>query len=151
MRKILMLLLGLLLHNLCYCQLDCKMAFENYSKTIDTTKRPVYSVVESMPDIIVGSKLIEFFSKNVQLTEKFKCFPFYIHYGFVVEVDGSITNVMFCPTLRFCDENEDIGSIEQKYIQQLSAEIVKIKSTAGILNGKKVAVYTIGRVHFDPQ
>ncbi|SDD20730.1 hypothetical protein [Williamwhitmania taraxaci] len=151
MRSVLIVLIGLFFCEYCYCQIDCKIVLKNYPNTIDTSKRPVYLFVENMPDIVTGSKLMDFFAKKVHLVESSKCFPIYIFYGFVVEADCSISNVMICPTLMFCDDNEKIDLIEQKYIKQLTSEVIKIKTDAGLLNGKKVAVYTFGRIHFDPQ
>ena len=57
-----------------------------------------------------------------------QCFPIYIYYGFVVEADCSISNVMICPTLMFCDYNENIDLIEQEYIKKFTAEVIRIKT-----------------------
>ena len=151
MRKIVIVLIALIFYNYCFCQIDCKKILENYPNTIDISKIPVYQIVERMPEIVTNSKLMEIFLKSVNQIDNSKCYPIFISYGFVVEADCSITNIMICPTLRFCDENVNIDLLEQKYIKQITDEIIKIKTNAGLLNGKKVAVYTLGRVHFDPQ
>jgi hypothetical protein len=151
MRSILTILIALIFCDCSYCQVDCKTILKNYSNTIDTSKRPVYRVVDKMPDIMTDSKLLEYFAKRIDLVDSSKCFPIYISYGFVVEADSSISNIMICPTLMFCDENEKIDLVEQKYIKQLSGEIQNIKTSAGSLNGKNVAVFTIGSIHSDPQ
>ena len=151
MRKILIVFIALIFYNYCFCQIDCQQILKNYPNTIDISKRPVYQIVERMPEIMTNSKLLEFFLKSFRHIDNSKCFPIYIYYGFVVEADCSISNIMICPTLRFCDENENIDLLEQKYIKQITDDIIKIKTNAGLLNGKKVAVYTSGRVHFDPQ
>ncbi len=152
MRKILIALFGLFILNCCYCQVECKNVVENYPNTIDISKRPVYLVVDSMPDIITGPKLFEFFGEKVPLIlDSSKCFPVQIYYGFVVEADGTITNAIICPKFMYCDENENIDLIKQKFINQLTAEIMKLKTNAGLLKGKKVAVCTYGRLHCDPQ
>jgi hypothetical protein len=152
MRKIIIVMFGLFFYNHCHCQIDCKNVFKNYPNTIDQSKRPVYQIIENMPDIMTDSKLSKFFFEKVPLIENSsKCFPVEIYYGFVVEADGSITNIMICPKFMFCDENGNIDLIKQKFSNQLTAEIMKIKTNAGLLNGKKVAVYTYGRLNCDPQ
>lgn len=151
MKKILIVLIGLVLNDYCYCQVDCITILKNYPNTIDTTSRPVYRLVDNMPEILTDSNLSLFFAERIHIINGSKCFPIYVSYGFVVEADSSISNIMICPTLMFCDDNVKIDILENEYIKQLTDEVQKIKTSAGSLNGKKVAVYAIGRMHFDPQ
>jgi hypothetical protein len=151
MKRFLIVLIGLAFYDHCYCQVDCNTFLKNYPNTIDTSKRPVYRLVDNMPEILTNSKLLEFFATKIHLIDSSKCFPIYISYGFVVEADSSISNIMICPTLMFCDDYEKVDLVEQKYIKLLTDEIQKIKTNVGFLNGKSVAVFTLGRIHNDPQ
>lgn len=135
----------------CFSQNDCITEFKEYKNTIDTTKRPVYSFVETMPELAETNNIMEFFRRNINVADSSSCFPIYVYYGFVVEKDSTISNVMICPELRFCNDTLGQEILRQKLIVNLTTQLLKQKSSVGILNGEKVAVYSQGRIHFDPQ
>lgn len=149
--RILAIFILLYLNFTCFCQNECVANLKEYKNTIDTTKRTVYSFVETMPELTEIDNIMEFFHENMNIADSSSCFPLYIYYGFVVEIDSSISNVMICPELRFCDDTLAQEIFKQKLIEKLTTELLKQKSSVGILNGKKVAVFTIGRMHLDPQ
>ncbi len=148
---LLMIMTCFIFNSYCYGQNDCKVTLKDYQNTIDTTQRPVYILVDSMPDILTSSKILKFFSDKIQVPNSSNCFPIYIYYGFVIEKDCSISNVFICPTLEFCDDYDKLEIEKQKIIEYLTNEVLKIKTNAGMLNGEKVAVKSVGRIHFDPQ
>lgn len=135
----------------CFSQNECIGTLKGYKNTIDTTKRAVYSFVEIMPELTETANLMEFFRNNIRVADSSNCFPIYIYYGFVIEKDSTVSNVMICPELRFCNDTSTQKINKQVLIENLTLKLLKQKSSVGIRNGKKVAVYTQGRIHFDPQ
>jgi hypothetical protein len=135
----------------CFSQENCENLLEIYRNTIDTTNRSVYAIVETMPDMTETNNVMNFFRQNIKFSEGTGCFPIYIYYGFVVERDSSITNVMICPQFVFCNDSVGEQVERQKIIDLFTNELLNKKSSVGLLQGKKVAVYTQGRIHFDPQ
>lgn len=149
--RIILIITGVILSSNCFCQLDCKMTLKDYKNTIDTSQRPVYLFVDSMPNILSSNNIANFFTDKIQVIDSSKCFPLYIYYGFVVEKDSSISNVFICPQLDFCEDYDNLEIEQQKMIDCLTKELLKVKTKPGQLNKEKVAVYTVGRIHFDPQ
>src|SRR5690554_1855211 len=135
--RILAIFILLYLNFTCFCQNECVANLKEYKNTIDTTKRTVYSFVETMPELTEIDNIMEFFHENMNIADSSSCFPLYIYYGFVVEIDSSISNVMICPELRFYDDTLAQEIFKQKLIEKLTTELLKQKSSVGILNGKK--------------
>lgn len=135
----------------CFSQNNCLTSSIEYHNTIDTTKRIVYLFVETMPELTESNTIMKFFRNNLIINDSSSCFPLYIYYGFVIEKDSTISNVMICPELYFCNETTSMEKIKKELIEWLTTKLLQQKSSVGILNGEKVAVYTYGRIHLDPK
>jgi len=126
---------------------DCLKEIENYYSSIDTTNRPVFKFVEVMPEILNGVSFIKVINQS-QLFDSLQCCPIKVRIGFVVEPDSTLTNIKVCTKMMFCND-ENIAVESKKFNDRLTELLSKIKSAAGELNGKKVAVACTVPIYFE--
>lgn len=119
---------------------------------IDMSKRIVYQVAETNPTLINGNEISTFFYKNPNAFELKDCCAFRVYIGFVVEVDGSITNKKVFVKSVFSKEKgliysgQELSEIQQK-VEKLLDKIPQL--TPGKLNGKNVAIRVLIPLHLD--
>lgn len=126
---------------------ECKDKITNYYESLDTTVRPVYLVVDQMPELFESTYFMKLLYDN-EILKGLNCCPVKVWFSFVVEQDGSITNIEICPRMVDCDER-----LQQKetiiFKERLENLLKQTKTTSGILNGEKVAVACISNIHFE--
>jgi hypothetical protein len=145
--KAIVTILAILIFELANGQ-DCRFKFDDYWSKIDTTLRPVYIMVDSMPEVIKNGNILSFMRDNI-LEIKSSCCPIYIWYGFVIEADSTLTNIMVCPQLEFCNDTVDLVKENQLFQSELLTNLKKQKVAPGFLKKEKVAVMSYGRIHFE--
>ena len=78
--------------------------WDDYFSSIDTSNRPVYLCVDSMPELTKMNNFLFFIRENLTNVDN-DCCPFYIWIGLVIEPDSTISNIFVCPEL-------DCGNID---------------------------------------
>jgi len=127
---------------------DCRFDFKDYHQNIDTTKRPVYFTVDSMPDLMSTGKLLRFMTEKIHSIDN-NCCPIYVWYGFVIEPDSTLSNIATCPQFYFCNDSIDLVLETEYFNKKLKDKLMNCKVKPGLQNGKRVAVSTVGRIHFE--
>jgi hypothetical protein len=95
-------------------------------------------MVDSMPEVIKNGNILSIMRDNI-LEIKSSCCPIYIWHGFVIEADSTLTNIMVCPQLEFCNETVDLVKENQLFQSELLTNLKK----------QKVAVMSYDRIHFE--
>jgi len=127
---------------------DCKFKFDDYCSDMDTTLRPVYIVVDSMPELSKNGNILKFMRENV-MDIKSSCCPIYVWYGFIIEPDSSLTNIKVCPQLEFCADSVEYETEVKAFTDRLITNLENKKVVPGHHNKEKVAVVMYGRIHFE--
>lgn len=148
--KVTLIIIFMIISNIGYPQSDCSTELKSYKSKIDSSIKPEY-LVDSIPEFLYPKNQMKFFKNKFHTIKNGESWPLYIYYGFVIKLDGTISNVFVCPHLIFCDDKIILEKERKKYIEILTSELLKIKTNPSVLNGENVAVYKVGRIHFDPQ
>ncbi len=120
---------------------------KNYYESIDTTERPVYLVVDKMPEIFESINLMNLF-RDSKILKELECCPIRIWFAFTVESDSTLSNVRACANMINC--NDSLIQSETILLNDRVENLLKnTKSNPGILNGEKVAVYCIRNIHYE--
>jgi len=126
----------------------CKDSIGDYLSIIDTTERKVVLFAEEMPDLFDNNKFFNKISNEIKLSE-LSCCPIYVFYAFVIEIDGTLSNIIICPQFFSCDSLE----IKEESSKILKAQFNKlfkdIRTNPGKIDGKLVAVAIISRIHYE--
>ena len=145
MRKILLLFLCFFLFQFVNGQVCNEI--KNYAESIDTTERPVYLVVDKMPEIFDSINLMNLF-RDSKILKELECCPIRIWFAFTVESDSTLSNVRACANMVNC--NDSLIQSETILLNDRVETLLKnTKSKPGILNGEKVAVYCISYIHYE--
>jgi len=126
----------------------CKDSISNYLSIIDTTERKVVLIAEEMPDLFDNNTFLTKIGNEIKLSE-LSCCPIYVWYAFVIETDGTLSNILICPECYSCDSLD----IEEKDSKILKAQFNKlfkdIRTNPGKIHGKPVAIAIISRIHYE--
>lgn len=126
----------------------CKDSLRNYISNIDTTTRKVFLIAEEMPDLFTDVSFFKQISNNVDLSE-LSCCPIYVWYAFVVETDGTLSNIKVCPQFISCD-SKDIEEKDAENLKKQWTTIFKdIQTNPGKIDGKPVAIAHSSRIHYE--
>jgi hypothetical protein len=85
---------------------------------------------------------------KINLSE-LSCCPIYVWYAFVIEIDGTLSNIIICPQFLSCDSLE----IEEENTKIIKAQFNKlfkdIRTNPGKIDGKPVAIAFFSRIHYE--
>lgn len=119
----------------------------NYYESIDTTNRPVYLVVEKMPEILESTNLMKLFQDS-EILKGLECRPIKVWFAFIIETDSSLTNIEVCANMLEC--NDSLLQSETAILNERVKSLLKnTKSNSGILNGEKVAVACTSYIRYE--
>ena len=147
--KGLFLIFFILAFSYCIKAQTLKDSITNYYSYVDTTKRKVFVLVEEMPSIVLNNLL----QKQVVNKLKFKktsYSPLRIWFGFVIEKNKKITNIKVYPEYD-CRYSKAVIHESNKLVKQFKGLLNTIKTSAGRIMGKSVAVCYSGVIHLAPQ
>lgn len=127
---------------------ECEDLIMNYFSQIDTTERKVVLIAEEMPSIFKDNSLFNKLSKEIKSYD-LSCCPIYVWYAFIVETDGTLSNIMICPQFMYCDSPDIIDENTKILTDQFNEVFSKIKTKPGKINNKPVAVANISKIHYE--
>jgi hypothetical protein len=127
---------------------DCRDSFRQYFSLIDTTSRKVVLFADKMPDLFDGNTLSLKVSNEIKSNE-LSCCPIYVWYAFVVEIDGTLSNIKICPQFMSCDSISIIEKDTKNLTDQFNKLFREIKTTPGKINNRPIAVAFISKIHYE--
>jgi len=127
---------------------ECREIIRDYFQNLDTTERKVYRIVDEAPSIVENNQPILSTWANIDFS-KLTCCPNYVWYAFVIEKDGTTTNIHVCPTFFNCENDTNLIYNTINIIEQYTKIITEIKATPGKMDQQPVAVAYISRVHYE--
>jgi hypothetical protein len=126
----------------------CKDSISNYLSIIDTTQRKVVLFAEEMPDLFDNDTFFNKLSKEIKLNE-LSCCPIYVWYAFIVEIDGTLSNMIICPQFISCD-SQNIEEENSKILKnQFNRLFKEIRTNPAKIDGKPVAIAYISKIHYE--
>lgn len=149
MNKHLILLFTVFCPLLVYSQTN-KLNIHKYVSEIDTNNRKVYIIVDKMPELIKEPFYLHKKLATINF-DTLKNRPSNVYFAFIVEIDGTLSNIKIHPEFQFCNEIEILESERQYIVQQFTQLLSSIKTTTGTLNNQPVAVAFISKIHYDYQ
>ena len=72
----------------------------------------------------------------------------YIWWGFVIEADGTLSNIRVCPQLEFCKGSADLENETKLFEKKLITKLKKRKVVPGFLKNEMVAIAYSGMIRF---
>jgi hypothetical protein len=102
---------------------DCRYEVSKYFSRLDTSERPVYQFVDEMPGILNNDIFMKLLSSDSGLLKDIKCCPLRVWINFVVEPDSSLTNIVVCTKMEFC--NDSIAINESRMFNNRIKDLLK--------------------------